>query len=172
MTIKTHIVLFLLVFVSIFICPINDLLASQELSNLDASVGVNPVFTITVSPPTLNFGNVDPGTTTEAKDLYVSCVTNNNKPWSVSINIVSELTSGTITIPNDNFNWWGWASGSGTWNAGTGHMATSPFVFYQAGSNDYITSPNVELHLTFNVAIPQNQAAGTYSTTLVLTMTE
>ena len=146
--------------------------ASQEVSNLDASVGVNPVFTISANPPTLNFGNVDPGITTEAKDLYVVCITNNNRPWSVSISITSELTSGTFTVPNDNFNWWGWATGSGTWNPGTGNLSTTPFAFYQAGSQDYITNPNVELHLTFNIDIPQNQAAGTYSTTLVLTMTE
>jgi hypothetical protein len=172
MEMKARIVLFLLVSVFVLVCSISDVFASQELSNLDASVGVNPVFTITASPSTLNFGNVDPGTTTEAKDLYVSCVTNNNKAWSVSMNIASELTSGVSTVPNENFNWWGWSNGSGTWNAGTGRMGTTPFVFYQAGARDYITSPNVELHLTFNVSIPQNQAAGTYSTTLILTMTE
>lgn len=172
MGMKAHIVLFLLVSVFVFTCSISDVFASQELSNLDASVGVNPVFTIIASPPTLNFGSVDPGTTTAAKDLYVSCVTNNNKAWSVSMNITSELTSGTFIVPNENFNWWGWSNGSGTWNAGTGRMSAAPFVFYQAGPSDYITSPNVELHLTFNVNIPQNQAAGTYSTTLILTMTE
>jgi len=171
MIMKTNFVL--LVFIlSILTGPVSDVLAAQELANMDASVGVNPVFTITTSPSTLNFGNVDPGITTEPKDLYVSCVTNNNRPWSVSMSITSELTSGTFTVPNDNFNWWGWSNGSGTWNAGTGHMSTGPFVFYQAGGLDYITSPNVELHLTFNIDIPQNQAAGTYSTTLVLTMTE
>lgn len=174
MKMKTRVILFLLAFV--FVCgfAVNNAyaLGSTELSNMTASVGVNPVFTITVNPPTLNFGNVDPGATTEAKDLYVSCVTNNNKLWSVSMNIISELTSGTFTVPNDNFNWWGWSTGSGTWNPGTGHLSTSPFIFYQAGANDYITSPNVELHLTFNVVIPQNQPAGAYSTRLVLTMTE
>jgi hypothetical protein len=88
------------------------------------------------------------------------------------MNITSELTSGTHTIPNDNFNWWGWATGSGTWNTGTSNMSTTPFTFYTAGPQDYITNPNVEIHLTFNIDIPQNQAAGTYSTTLVLTMIE
>ncbi|MBU4376345.1 MAG: hypothetical protein KKD29_02570 [Candidatus Omnitrophica bacterium] len=155
-----------------FVCAAGHAIASQDVSNLDASVGVNPVFTISANPPTLNFGNVDPGITTEPKDLYVVCVTNNNMPWSVSINITSELTSGTATISNDNFNWWGWATGSGTWNPGTGNLSTTPFAFYQAGGQDYITNPNVELHLTFNIDIPQNQAAGTYSTTLILTMTE
>lgn len=170
MRLKMNLVLLFSIF--IFAYSISAVFASQEISNMDASVGVNPVFTITVNPSILSFGNVDPGTTTEAKDLYVSCVTNNNKPWSVSMNITSELTAGAITIPNDNFNWWGWSNGGGTWNAGTGNMNTTPFAFYQAGGSDYITAPNVELHLTFNIDIPQNQAAGTYATTLVLTMTE
>lgn len=172
MKIKKHAGLLLLISLFVFTYSVSGAFAAQELSNLDASVGVNPVFTITVNPSTLNFGNVDPGTTTENKDMFLSCVTNNNKPWSVSLKITAELTSGAITIPNDNFNWWGSSNGSGTWNAGTGHMSTTPFVFYQAGGLDYITSPNVELHLTFNIDIPQNQGAGTYSTTLVLTMTE
>ena len=77
MRLKTYFLLLVSIF--FFACSGNDVFASQELSNLDASVGVNPVFTITASPSTLNFGNVDPGTATAAKDLYVSCVTNNNK---------------------------------------------------------------------------------------------
>lgn len=169
MKIKKYLVLVLGFF--FFVCAASRAIASQDVSNLDASVGVNPVFTISANPSILNFGNVDPGATTESKDLYVVCATNNNMPWSVSINITSELTSGTATIPNDNFNWWG-AAGSGVWNPGTGNLSAAPFTFYQAGSQDYITNPNVELHLMFNIDIPQNQAAGTYSTTLILTMTE
>lgn len=170
---KMYFTLFSAIFIPLIlaVCSITAL-ASQELSNLDASVGVNPVFTVTATPPTLNFGNVDPGITTAPRDLYVECKTNNNMPWSVSMKVTSEPTSGTFTIPNDNFNWWGWSTGSGQWNAGTGKMSTTPFTFYTAGPQDYITSPKVELHLTFNIAIPENQAAGTYSTTLILTMTE
>lgn len=149
-----------------------NVLATQEASNLDATVGVNPVFSISANPSSLNFGSGDPGTTTPPKDLYVTCVTNNNNPWSVSIIVTSELTSGSYTIPNENFNWWGWATGNGRWNAGTGNLSTAPFTFYEASPSEYITNPNIEIHLTFNIDIPQGQKAGTYSTVLVLTMTE
>lgn len=162
----------LVVFTSFFAGSIEDALASQQLENMQATVGVNAVFSISASPPSLDFGSVDPGTTTSPKDLYVACSTNNNNPWSVSLSVLSELTSGTFTIPNEEFNWWGWTPGSGTWHAGTSYLSTTPFTFYEAGSGEYITSSPVELHLTFNIDVPPNQPAGTYTTTIVLTMSE
>lgn len=165
-------IIFVAVFTSFFAGIVENVLASQQLENMQATVGVNAVFSISASPSSLDFGSVDPGTTTAPKDLYVACSTNNNNPWSVSISVLSELTSGTFTIPNNEFNWWGWTPGSGSWHAGTGYFSTTPFTFYDAGSDEYITSSPVELHLTFNIDVPSNQPAGTYATTIVLTMSE
>lgn len=64
---KTKLYLLMLVLFFVFVGALNCAFASQEVSNLDASVGVNSVFTISASPPTLNFGSVDPGSTTEAR---------------------------------------------------------------------------------------------------------
>jgi hypothetical protein len=145
---------------------------SQEIANMSASVSVNPVFSMDVFPTSMDFSSVDPGTTTETRELTLRCSTNNNNPWSLLLSDASELTSGAFTIPNNNFHWWGWSSGSGTWYAGTATMSTIPFTSYECGMDEYITVAPVEIHLTFNVDVPANQAAGTYTTTLVITMTE
>ncbi len=146
--------------------------ADTDLDNLSASVGVNAVFDLGVWPTSLNFSSVNPGATTEILELTVFCSTNNNSMWNVQLSDVSELTAGVSTIPNANFNWWGWASGSGAWYAGDSNMNTTPFNIYDSGVNEGITSAPVELHLSFNIDIPSAQAAGDYTTTLVITMTE
>ena len=140
--------------------------------NLTANVSVNPVFSFNVFPTSLDFTSADPGTTTGIKELTLWCSSNNNSAWSLQLSNLAELTSATFTIPNDNFNWWGWSEGSGAWHEGTTNLSTTPFTFYDCGLNEYITVNSVVIHLSFNVDIPGNQAAGSYSSTLVLTMTE
>jgi len=146
--------------------------ASTEPANLDATVGVNPVFSITASPSSLDLGSVDPGETTPQKDVVLTCSTNNGTQWSVGINVTAELTCGSYTIPNEDFKWWGWTTGAGAVELGAGHLSATPFFFYEAHSTEYITAAPVEHHLTFCVEVPQGQAAGEYTTTLVFTMTE
>lgn len=145
---------------------------SDVLENMTASVGVNAVFDLQVMPASIDFSSVNPGVTTEAKDLTVWCSTNNNRAWCIMLSDSSELTAGSFTIPNSNFHWWGWPSGTGTWYEGTASMNTTPSTIYECGLDEYITPAPVELHLTFNVEVPQNQPAGTYTTTLMITMTE
>jgi hypothetical protein len=88
--------------------------------------------------------------------------------------LVSELTSGTYTIPNENFHWRqkGTLNGSGTWYAGTGYLSTTSYNFYDSGPGEDITASPVELLLELDIAIPANQVAGTYATTLIFTMFE
>lgn len=173
MNMKKSVFYFILIFMLIMIMSgVKYAFATQQYANMDATVGVNPVFVMSVNPSTINFGSVDPGTSTEERQLTVSCVTNNNNPWSVSVRVVSEFTSGTFTIPNENFNWRGSSTGSGRWNSGDGRMSTTPFTFYEASASEYITTPKVDLNMFLSIDVPQGQAAGTYSTILALTMTE
>ena len=162
------------VYTTVMAIKMKDTLTLQEEEAIiDVTVEVNSEFNMSASESSIDFATIDPGLTTEAKSLYVFCNTNNNKPWNVNIKLVSELTSGTFTIPNENFHWWGWASnGEGTWDAGAGHLTTEPQTFYSAGLGEWITSSPVELTLQFNVDVPQNQVSGSYASTLVLTMTE
>ena len=146
--------------------------AAQDISNMSATVGVNPVFGMTAFPLSLDFPLTDPGTTTEERQLTLWCSSNNGQPWSIQLSNLSELTSGSYTMPNDNFNWWGWSEGTGTWNVGTSNMSTTPFTFYDCSSDEYLTEADVVIHLSFNVDIPVNQMAGSYMSTLIITMIE
>lgn len=156
------------------IVKMRDASTLEEIeATLNVSVEVNPRFTMSLSETNLNFGTVNPDVTTETKSLSLFYETNNNNPWEARISVVSPLTSETFTVPNENFNWWGWTTnGSGTWNAGSGHVDIIPHTFYYAGPDEAITSSPVEVTLQFNIKVPADQVAGAYATTLVITMTE
>lgn len=151
-------------------CPY--LFASSNDAGLGISVGVNSIFSIKVTPSSLDFGSADPGATTPIRTITIECVTNNNNPWVVQISDIAELTSGAYTIPNAEFKWWGSASGSGYWSSGTGMMSVASQTFYTAASDEYITTSPVVLTVNFNIGIPSYQPAGTYVTTLEFTMYE
>ena len=154
-----------------------EVCATQVFGNLDAQVGVNSVFSVSTSPVNLNFGNWDPGPAgvpTTEKNLDISCETNDNNEWELSISVLSPLTSGGFTIPNENFYWvggWG-GSGSGNWDLGVGYLDTVPHIFYTADPSEYITPfpAPLSLSLQFNVDIPGGQPAGIYTTSIVLKM--
>ncbi|MFH0772111.1 MAG: hypothetical protein V1933_05775 [Candidatus Omnitrophota bacterium] len=151
-------------------CPC--LFASSNDAGLSISVGVNSVFSIKVSPTSLDFGSADPGAVTPTKTVVIECVTNNNNQWIVQISDAAELTAGVYTIANGEFNWWGSSNGSGYWNPGTAKMSVEPQTFYTAASDEYITTAPVVLTVNLNVDIPNYQPAGTYVTTIEFTMCE
>lgn len=162
----------LLLFIILFFVYIETGYAAQDIANMSTSVSVNSVFSMGVSPASLDFSSVDPGTTTAKKDIDVWCSTNGNVAWVLQISDTAELTSGAYTVPNENFHWWGWPSGRGTWYHGTGALSTTPFTFYECDLDEYITAAPVEVHLSFNIEVPATQAAGAYTSTLIITMIE
>lgn len=166
---KLPIFLVVFIFVFLFAGPM-PLYAAQDVANMSASVSVNSRFEMGIFPTSLDFPAKDPEQTTDIRETTLWCSSNNNNPWVVEIYNLSELTSGAYTISNDNFNWWGWSTGSGAWHAGTGKMSTTPFICYEAGMNEYITTTTVEIHLGFNVNIPANQPAGIYTSAMIVKM--
>lgn len=161
------------VYTTSIIINMRDSVTAQEVEKvIYVTVGVNPSFSISAHPSSLDFSTTDPGTTTETKNLYIACSSNNGIQWHVDMNVIAELTSSTFTIPNSAFKWNGSTSGTGVFYPGTGYLSNTPFTFYEAGVGEYVTTSPVELFLNFYVEIPPNQIAGLYTTTLVLTMTE
>ncbi len=163
------------VYTTSILLTMKDQSTDEEIEQIVyASVGIPPVFSISAEPPAINFGTTNPGATTETKNLYLSCLTNNENPWNVSMRVVSELTAGVYTVPNENFHWRqeGSLNGSGTWYAGTGYLDTLAYKFYDSGPGEDITISPVELLLELDVAVPANQTRGTYTTTLIVTMSE
>ena len=162
------------VYTTSIVLKMRDKVTSKEIEEIAyVTLGVNPSFSISVTPSSLNFSQTDPGITTETKELYVACSTNNNNSWSVNLKVISELTSGSYTIPNANFHWsQGSLVGGGTWDTTKNYVDTIPHPFYSSGPGEEITTLPVELILEFSVDVPAAQVAGTYITTLILTMTE
>lgn len=161
------------VYTTSIIINMRDSVTAQEVEKIIyVTVGVNPTFSISTQPSSLDFSNTDPGTTTETKTIYIACSSNNGIQWRVDMNVIAELTSGAFTIPNSAFKWNGSTSGTGAFYPGAGYLGNTPFTFYEAGVDEYVTTSPVELFLNFYVEVPPNQIAGLYTTTLVLTMTE
>ena len=151
-----------------------DIFAAEIPGVLETTVFVEQIFTVSAASLSIDFGSVDPepDTVTDMKVLKFYCQTNNNNLWKVSIELTSPLSSEMLfTIPNENFLWRGESTGAGRWpNGNEGHLDTTPITFYSSGNEEFVTPAPIEFTFQFEVNIPENQAAGTYSTTMVLTM--
>ncbi|MDD5423435.1 MAG: hypothetical protein PHT32_08505 [Candidatus Omnitrophica bacterium] len=150
----------------------SHLSASQQDKPLSASVTVNTVFNMSVTPTNIDFGTVDPAAKSSEKSISVSCVTNNNRSWVIMMNALQPPTYQQYTIPYSNFNCAATLSqGSGVITP-TPSLSSTPTNIYAAGADDLITADPVQLNLLMSINVPQMQAAGTYSTIITLTMSE
>jgi len=154
------------------VCCARKSTASTDNDGLNATVQINAIFNVSISPGSVSFGSADPGESTDIKDVAIEAVSNNNQRWSIQMNYESPLTAGTHTIPDDSFKWWADTDGSGQISSGTGYLSTVPFNFYTAGLSEYITTKPVRINLHFRVDVPPFQARGSYSTILIFTMYE
>jgi hypothetical protein len=146
--------------------------SSEDNIPVNVSVDVSSVFGLEINPQFINFGTIKPGQNSGSEQVILSCSTNNNKPWEVNIYSSSPLSSGEFTIPNDNFNIDVSSSGSGDIDEGSGHMEENEFTIYTCALDEYITAVPVDINLNLSVDVPANQAAGTYVTGVIVTMTE
>lgn len=146
--------------------------ASEQDRPLTASVTVSSIFNMSISSAMIDFGTVDPGSTTAEKTVTISCTTNNNRPWGLALRAQQPFTFQEREIPAENFNWRiGVQKGSGS-PAPAGKMSLASTNVYKAGMNDQITRAPVEITLNMSVTVPPGQMAGRYTTVLTLSMAE
>ncbi len=146
--------------------------ASQQDTPLVATVEVRSIFKISIQSTMLNFGTVDPGISSSKKIVPISCTTNNNNAWSVSVNVQSPLAYEQYEIPLSNFKWEiSTLNGTGQ-VVPSGEMSLSPNNFYTAALDENITETPIELALSLYVDVPRGQVAGTYRTIVIITMHE
>lgn len=150
----------------------SSLHASQQDTPLTATVNVESVFKISIQSQAIDFGTVEPGFSSAKRNIGISCVTNNNRTWSVSLYAQSPLSYEGYEIPNSNFKWEIQVIEGTGQAAQSGVMDIMPVNFYIAGMDDYITETPVELMLSLSIDVPQGQVAGQYSTVVVITMHE
>jgi hypothetical protein len=145
--------------------------------SVTARVTVEQVFSISVDRDTIDFYNMKPGESrmdVPPTGIRVTTKSNTGNPWFLKIKAVEPLTSGRNAIPNENFKWYGWTEGSGTWY-GTGKenlLATSMVTYASSLSEGLNADPGVANVFKFKLDVPQNQAAGSYESTVQFILTE
>jgi len=144
---------------------------STPTHDLTANVEVEGFAMLEVVPDQLSLGRAQPGEPTDPVSLGITCMTNLNEPWSLTLytkNPFYKQPEEDHQIPHSNFNWQLIDSGGELVTEGT--MPSEPLVMYTAGMEEYITETPVELALLFSVDIPQGQAKGVYQTTITVSM--
>lgn len=143
---------------------------STPTHELNASVEVAGFAQLILEPDELSLGMAQPGESTDPTALGITCMTNLNEPWSLSMHVDDPLRTETdeFVILNSNVNWRLLNSDGEMVLYGT--MPSEPFVIYTAGMEDYVTETPIELALIFSIDIPQGQAKGAYSTLITVTM--
>ena len=153
--------------------------------------------TVSFDTASVDFGSVAPGEWKEAPltrdhDTLV-VVSDTGNVWSVKIGVTQALTNGifpSVSIPNENFRWMSTYAGDKNapftnLGAGLNHPAGLGYVNFstidelvytsgkEAAYNDNDNSPaGTEIQFKWGMAMPSNQRAGTYTTTIRYTVTQ
>ena len=155
---------------------VDGALQAVDLS-VTARVTVEQVFTLSVDRDDINFYDMKPGETRTdipAAGIRVTTKSNTGHAWFLKLRETEPLTNGKSVIPDENFGWYGWTEGSGTW-MGTGkeHMLMTPQVAYVSTSAEGLNAdPGVANVFKFKLDVPKNQEAGNYQTTVQFILTE
>jgi hypothetical protein len=106
--------------------------------------------------------------------LLVTCKSNDpDAPWYLKISDTGPLTYGPYTIPNSNFYWYGYSSGSGTWyGTGEDNLSTAPVLAYSSPSSGLNLPGGTVCQFKFRLDVPPDQEPGPYSTIVQFTVTE
>jgi len=124
-------------------------------------------------PTSLDFGSVEPDYGLVASDeVTLSCQSNNDNPWELYLQCFDPLSSGIYSMPIENIRWnttTGDGSGSVT---SEGALQTTQSTFYECSPSEWIMSHAISFNLSFTLDIPPNQAAGNYTTTVVVGMVD
>lgn len=143
---------------------------ADQTATVDVSVNVNGIWSLALSSGTVNFGNMDPGANATA-GVTATVRTNQKVAWYLKLNKDQDLThtvDATETIPSANFLYTG-SGGAGPWV--TGQFNLSPSLGYTATVAEQKAAAGVALTTTYDLTIPADAVAGTYTNTITYTLT-
>jgi len=164
--------------------------ALSDTKTAAVSATVTPLFSVSVSLNTIDFGSVQAGSWAELKTAggsyhnEVVCKSNNGQTWYIKIKVDHALTSGSNAIPLANFKWMCAYVGSKNppYAAGTGTLAnaiayisfiTTDALVYTCGADEKSNFPNgIGAQFNYGLSVPDTQPAGSYTATVTYTMTE
>ena len=158
---------------------INSILAAvnSDSAIATAKVQVESVFEIGLNRTDIDFETMKPGETKydiPASGIQVTSKSNTGNKWYLFINSLSELKDGDKYIDNDNFIWYGWTEGKGTWfGTGDNSMKLTPIMVYESSADEGVNYPQgTNNFFKFKLTIPKNQIPGNYSSIIRFTITE
>ena len=154
--------------------PARALEATQEAV---VSVTVEPVFELSLVQGFIRFDRMRPGDVKwniPANALVTTAKSNRQTPWYLMISTTAELSSGQYVIPNENFYWYGWTEGAGTYyGTKENSLTTTPVLAYASTGAEGANLPNgTNNFFKFKLEVPKKQPPGVYSTTVKFTITE
>lgn len=135
---------------------------------------------ISIDHRALFFGVMQLGEEKELADSgtyhnQISCSSTNGKPWYLKIGLLQPLTSGSESIPVENFKW------QLVWTDGLGMRVSDPHQFkefsvfadlvYTSAADEASGNP-VNFQFKYYLKIPQAQISGVYNTIIRFTLTE
>ena len=146
--------------------------ASQDDMPLTASVTVDTVFNLEVDRTLIDFGKVEPGSVSPEETFLINCETNLVMSWKVTMTVNPALSEagGKFKIPNSNFTWKAELIEGQGLAVPSGAMSETPVDLYAYETNNMDTTDPVKLSVSLLVDVPRTQAAGKYSTILLVTM--
>ncbi|OIO32732.1 MAG: hypothetical protein AUJ70_04900 [Candidatus Omnitrophica bacterium CG1_02_40_15] len=170
--------------------PVYAYVGYKETKTAVMTMTIAPLFSVSVSLNTLDFGNVQPGLWKELKTAgggyhnEVVCKSNDGEIWHLKIKIDHALTSESKTIPLANLKWMCAYVGSknSPYAAGTGTLAnaidyisftTADALVYTCGADEKNNLPNgIGAQFNYGLSVPDTQSAGNYTAIVTYTMTE
>ncbi|MFC1478698.1 hypothetical protein ACFL57_04490 [Candidatus Margulisiibacteriota bacterium] len=138
------------------------------------------VFTFTLNGHYIDFGTVQIGESSYGfpeNNLIVTCKSDQGSPWELKIHGTGDMSSGRYTFSLNNMKWFGtYTNGTGSYfcrDAVSLTMSSSGGLIYQSDtSGDIGLTSGTAVYLQFGITIPEAQPEGTYTTSVVITMTE
>ncbi len=129
-----------------------------------------------VNTDSFDFARLAPGQTGEmnrSEGVAVTGTSSGGNPWYLKVSAVKPLTSGSNSIPNENFTWYGTSEGTGSWH-GTGEksFADPDNTAYVSSAEEADQISKVVNRFKFRLHTPEDTKPGNYTTTVMFTMTE
>lgn len=151
--------------------------ANQASAIAVAKVHVESIFSIELNRTDIDFESISPGGTKydiPSTGIKVTTKTNTGRPWCLSINALSNLQADDKYIDNQNFQWYGWTEGKGSWKGQKENaMELTPVTVYASSLEEGVNYPEgTHNYFKFKLTIPNNQKPGDYRSIIRFTITE
>ncbi len=151
--------------------------AEQEVTEMYATVTVNPIFGVSVDNEYIEFGHVDPGETKELNPQRsyneVECISNKGIKWYLKLSLLGGVIGPAESqVGPQDFKWMIVSStGDGIYDNEWHAFTEDPSLAYAGGSRD-MTGEDVIIRFKYRVNLPYEARDGEYTIRVLYTMTE